>query len=165
MVILYLWNPYSALEHRCAGVQLALSGRGSFAVSAGGKAVNDLEAFIGTRPVGCTPISLDRYQRPVATRSADGVDLGNGWSAMALRSTGRATHQDEAAGRSVKLSVPGRARGSGCERESLRRLQTLQNSIAQPAAGPGFPQSGSQHSPVAEYSRRPARHATARDGS
>jgi hypothetical protein len=52
-----------------------------------------------------------------------------------------------------------------CERDSPRRLQTLQNSTAQPAAGPGFQPSDSQHSPVAGYSRCPARNAAARDGS
>src|SRR5580692_4259066 len=29
----------------------------------GAKAANDLDAFIGGRPVSCTPISLDQYRR------------------------------------------------------------------------------------------------------
>jgi endonuclease YncB( thermonuclease family) len=41
----------------------------------GAKAANDLDAFIGRRPVSCIPISLDQYGRTVATCSVDGVDL------------------------------------------------------------------------------------------
>jgi endonuclease YncB( thermonuclease family) len=43
----------------------------------GAKSANDLDAFIGRRPVSCTPISLDQYGRTVATCSVDGVDLGD----------------------------------------------------------------------------------------
>jgi endonuclease YncB( thermonuclease family) len=43
----------------------------------GAKAANDLDAFIASRPVGCIPISLDRYGRTVASCSVDGVDLGD----------------------------------------------------------------------------------------
>jgi endonuclease YncB( thermonuclease family) len=36
----------------------------------GAKAANDLDAFIGRRPVSCIPISLDQYGRTVATFKA-----------------------------------------------------------------------------------------------
>jgi endonuclease YncB( thermonuclease family) len=55
----------------------------------GAKAANDLDAFIARRPVSCTPISLDQYGRTVASCSVAGGTLRNGWSAAALRSTGR----------------------------------------------------------------------------
>jgi endonuclease YncB( thermonuclease family) len=42
----------------------------------GAKSANDLDAFIGRRPVSCIPISLDQYRRTVATCSVVGVDLG-----------------------------------------------------------------------------------------
>jgi endonuclease YncB( thermonuclease family) len=40
------------------------------------KAANDLDTFIRGRPVTCTPVSLDRYGRTVATCSVGGVDFG-----------------------------------------------------------------------------------------
>jgi endonuclease YncB( thermonuclease family) len=43
----------------------------------GVKAANDLDAFIAKRPVSCTPITLDRYGRTVASCSVDGGDLGD----------------------------------------------------------------------------------------
>jgi endonuclease YncB( thermonuclease family) len=42
----------------------------------GAQAANDVDAFIAQRPVSCTPITLDRYGRTVATCSVDGADLG-----------------------------------------------------------------------------------------
>jgi endonuclease YncB( thermonuclease family) len=44
----------------------------------GAKSANDLDAFIGRRPVSCIPISLDQYGRTVAACSVAGADLG-GW--------------------------------------------------------------------------------------
>jgi endonuclease YncB( thermonuclease family) len=43
----------------------------------GAKAANELDVFIAKRPVSCTPISVDRYGRTVASCSVDGVDLGD----------------------------------------------------------------------------------------
>jgi hypothetical protein len=40
------------------------------------QAANDLDAFIVRRPADCSPLSLDPYDRTVATRSFDGTDLG-----------------------------------------------------------------------------------------
>jgi endonuclease YncB( thermonuclease family) len=51
-------------------------GADSLPYRCGGKAANVLDAFIGTRPVSCTPISLDQYKRTVATCSVNGIDLG-----------------------------------------------------------------------------------------
>jgi len=53
-------------------------GEDSLQYRCGAKAANDLDAFIARRPVGCIPISLDRYGRMVASCSVGGVDLG-GW--------------------------------------------------------------------------------------
>ncbi|WP_407166602.1 thermonuclease family protein [Bradyrhizobium sp. ORS 111] len=41
----------------------------------GAKAANDLDGFIARRPVDCSPISLDRYGRMVATCTVGGIDL------------------------------------------------------------------------------------------
>jgi endonuclease YncB( thermonuclease family) len=38
-------------------------GEDSLQYRCGAKAANDLDAFIGGRPVSCTPISLDQYRR------------------------------------------------------------------------------------------------------
>src|SRR5258707_11970865 len=51
-------------------------GEDSLQYRCGAKAANDLDAFIARRPVGCIPISLDRYGRTVALCSVGGVDLG-----------------------------------------------------------------------------------------
>ena len=51
-------------------------GEDSLQYRCGAKAANDLDAFIAKRPVGCIPISLDRYGRTVASCSVGGVDLG-----------------------------------------------------------------------------------------
>src|SRR5260221_1092125 len=51
-------------------------GQDSLQYRCGAKAANDLDAFIARRPVGCIPISLDRYGRTVALCSTAGVDLG-----------------------------------------------------------------------------------------
>jgi endonuclease YncB( thermonuclease family) len=51
-------------------------GENSLQYRCGAKAANDLDAFIATRPVNCTPITLDRYGRRVATCSVAGADLG-----------------------------------------------------------------------------------------
>ena len=51
-------------------------GEDSLQYRCGAKAANDLDAFIGGRPVSRTPISLDQYGRTVATCSVNGTDLG-----------------------------------------------------------------------------------------
>jgi endonuclease YncB( thermonuclease family) len=53
-------------------------GADSLQYRCGAKAANDLDAFIARRPVSCTPISLDRYGRTVASCAVDRIDLG-GW--------------------------------------------------------------------------------------
>jgi len=52
------------------------SGDDSEQYRCGARAANDLDASIARRPVDCTPMSLDRYRRTVATCSVGGVDLG-----------------------------------------------------------------------------------------
>jgi endonuclease YncB( thermonuclease family) len=52
-------------------------GEDSLQYRCGAQAANDLDAFIARRPVNCTPITLDRYGRTVATCSVDGADLGD----------------------------------------------------------------------------------------
>jgi len=42
----------------------------------GAKAANELDAFIGGRPVFCAPLSQDQYGRTVASCSVNGIDLG-----------------------------------------------------------------------------------------
>ncbi|WP_442869471.1 thermonuclease family protein [Bradyrhizobium sp. CCBAU 11434] len=41
----------------------------------GAKAANELDRFIAGRPIGCEPVSTDRYGRTVATCSVSDVDL------------------------------------------------------------------------------------------
>ena len=50
-------------------------GEDSLQYRCGGKAANDLDAFIAERPVSCVPISLDQYGRTVASCSVGGTDL------------------------------------------------------------------------------------------
>jgi endonuclease YncB( thermonuclease family) len=52
-------------------------GADSLQYQCGAKAANDLDAFIARRPVSCTPISLDRYGRTVASCAVERVDLGD----------------------------------------------------------------------------------------
>ncbi|UPK40444.1 thermonuclease family protein [Bradyrhizobium sp. 186] len=42
----------------------------------GTKSANDLDAFIGRRPVSCIPISMDQYGRTVAICTVGDADLG-----------------------------------------------------------------------------------------
>jgi endonuclease YncB( thermonuclease family) len=42
----------------------------------GAEAANDLDGYIGRRPVNCVPLNLDQYGRTVATCSISGIDLG-----------------------------------------------------------------------------------------
>jgi endonuclease YncB( thermonuclease family) len=51
-------------------------GADSLQYRCGAKAANDLDAFVGRRPVSCIPISLDQYGRTVASCSVGGIDLG-----------------------------------------------------------------------------------------
>jgi endonuclease YncB( thermonuclease family) len=51
-------------------------GEDSLHYRCGAQAANDLDAFIAKRPVNCTPITLDRYGRSVATCSVNSTDLG-----------------------------------------------------------------------------------------
>jgi endonuclease YncB( thermonuclease family) len=50
-------------------------GEDSLQYRCGAKAANELDAFIASRPVNCSPITLDRYGRTVASCSVDRVDL------------------------------------------------------------------------------------------
>lgn len=85
-------------------------GADSLPYRCGGKAANDLDAFVGTRPVRCTPIALDQYQRMVATCSVEGVDLGewlvrNGlaldWPRYSRGRYGSAQREAERAGQGI----------------------------------------------------------------
>ena len=51
-------------------------GEDSLQYRCGAQAANDLDAFIARRPVNCSPLSLDPYDRTVATCSVEGTDLG-----------------------------------------------------------------------------------------
>src|SRR6201984_2036737 len=51
-------------------------GEDSLQYRCGAQAANDLDAFIARRPVSCSPVSLDRYGRTVATFSVGATDLG-----------------------------------------------------------------------------------------
>jgi endonuclease YncB( thermonuclease family) len=51
-------------------------GEDSLPYRCGAMAANDLDDFIARRPLSCVPISLDRYERTVATCSVGDVDLG-----------------------------------------------------------------------------------------
>jgi endonuclease YncB( thermonuclease family) len=42
----------------------------------GAQAANDLDAFIASRPINCNPISLDRYERTVASCTVGSADIG-----------------------------------------------------------------------------------------
>lgn len=50
-------------------------GEDSLPYRCGTDAANTLDAFIARRPVNCTPISLDRYGRTVATCTVHGADV------------------------------------------------------------------------------------------
>jgi endonuclease YncB( thermonuclease family) len=85
-------------------------GSDSLPYRCGSKAANELDAFIESRPVSCTVVSLDRYERMVATCSADGVDLGdwlvrNGlaldWPLYSRGRYGSAQHEADRAGRGL----------------------------------------------------------------
>jgi endonuclease YncB( thermonuclease family) len=52
-------------------------GSDSLQYRCGAQAANNLAGFIAQRPVSCTPISLDRYGRTVATCSVGGTDIGD----------------------------------------------------------------------------------------
>ncbi|MET4041854.1 endonuclease YncB(thermonuclease family) [Bradyrhizobium sp. RT6a] len=49
---------YDSLQYRCGSI-----------------AANELDRFINSRPVACTPIEADRYGRTVASCSVGGVDV------------------------------------------------------------------------------------------
>src|SRR5438477_9379756 len=51
-------------------------GSDSLQYRCGARAAIDLDGFIAQRPVSCTPVSLDRYSRTVATCSVGNIDLG-----------------------------------------------------------------------------------------
>jgi endonuclease YncB( thermonuclease family) len=76
----------------------------------GAKAANDLDAFIAARPVKCSPISLDRYGRTVASCFVDGTDLAqwlvsNGlaldWQQYSKGRYQQAQHEAEHASRGI----------------------------------------------------------------
>lgn len=43
----------------------------------GAKAANNLDSYLGGRPINCAPVNLDRYGRTVASCSLNGVDLAD----------------------------------------------------------------------------------------
>jgi endonuclease YncB( thermonuclease family) len=51
-------------------------GEDSLQYRCGAQAANALDAFIGQRPINCSPLNLDPYGRTVATCSVSGADLG-----------------------------------------------------------------------------------------
>lgn len=51
-------------------------GEDSLQYRCGAEAANDLDSYIGRRPVNCVPLNLDQYGRTVATCSVSGSDLG-----------------------------------------------------------------------------------------
>jgi endonuclease YncB( thermonuclease family) len=52
-------------------------GEDSLQYRCGAEAANDLDAFIARRPVSCTPVTMDRYGRTVATCEVAGIDLAD----------------------------------------------------------------------------------------
>jgi endonuclease YncB( thermonuclease family) len=52
-------------------------GEDSLPYRCGAKAANELAAFIGSRPVSCTPVTVDRYGRTVASCAVGGRDLAH----------------------------------------------------------------------------------------
>jgi len=76
----------------------------------GAEAANDLDSYIGRRPVNCVPLNLDQYGRTVATCSVSGSDLGewlvrNGlaldWPQYSRGRYDAAQHDAERAGRGI----------------------------------------------------------------
>jgi len=76
----------------------------------GAQAANDLDAFIASRPISCNPISLDRYERTVASCTVGGADIGewlvrNGlaldWPQYSRGKYGKAQREAEQAGRGI----------------------------------------------------------------
>jgi hypothetical protein len=81
----------------------------------GAKSANDLDAFVGRRPVSCIPISLDQYGRTVAPVRWPEPISRNGWSATASRSTGRNIQSASTQRPSAMRSTP----GAGCGRAAM----------------------------------------------
>ncbi|MBR0710139.1 thermonuclease family protein [Bradyrhizobium liaoningense] len=52
-------------------------GNDSLQYRCGAKSANELDAFIGGRPLACAPIDRDRYGRTVATCKVAGIDLAD----------------------------------------------------------------------------------------
>ena len=52
-------------------------GEDSLPYRCGAKAANQLAAFIGTRPLTCTPVTIDRYGRTVASCAINGINLAD----------------------------------------------------------------------------------------
>jgi endonuclease YncB( thermonuclease family) len=50
-------------------------GEDSLPYRCGAKAANDLDAFIGGRPVDCVEVDRDQYKRAVAVCAVAGIDL------------------------------------------------------------------------------------------
>ena len=85
-------------------------GEDSLQYRCGAKAASDLDVFIAGRPVSCTPVSLDQYERTVGTCSVAGVDLAdwlvrNGyaldWPRYSNGKYGDAPREAERAGRGI----------------------------------------------------------------
>jgi endonuclease YncB( thermonuclease family) len=91
-------------------------GEDSLQYRCGAKAANDLDVFIGRRPVSCTPISLDQYGRTVATCTVSDTDLGQ-W----LVSNGLALdwpNYSRSMFETIRKEKP-RMRGVACGREAM----------------------------------------------
>jgi endonuclease YncB( thermonuclease family) len=52
-------------------------GEDSIQYPCGTKAANNLNSFLGKRPIDCVPVSLDQYGQTFAVCSVDGVDLAD----------------------------------------------------------------------------------------
>jgi endonuclease YncB( thermonuclease family) len=82
-------------------------GEDSLPYRCGAKAANEPAAFISSRPVSCTPVTVDRYGRTVASCAVAGIDLadwlrapGLGWRIGPRYSNGRYSSAPDEARRS-----------------------------------------------------------------
>lgn len=85
-------------------------GEDSLQYRCGAKAANDLDALVAERPVNCTPLTVDRYGRTVASCFVNGVDLAqwlveNGlaldWPQFSKGRYGHAQHEAKHAVRGI----------------------------------------------------------------
>jgi endonuclease YncB( thermonuclease family) len=80
-------------------------GEDSLPYRCGAKAANEPAAFISSRPVSCTPVTVDRYGRTVASCAVAGIDLADWLRAPVLGwGIGRATATVDIPRRRTKAS-------------------------------------------------------------